>query len=192
VTACDCIDQWNRNVDEVVLRMKVLLAQVLKPGSIPVSIPCKGPRKRERPSPQESTTPSVRTAPVLGVFSHASPGVPLYTTADLILKSGSHVVIPGSIPVQGPPRGRGRPPRDSNSPYVRTSSSFSRGSSPAQSSAAGPVYTEDDCKVNLDYESLSTRDNAWYDVDKFVGRRINAQGQMVGLYVAVFGFWTPS
>lgn len=116
----------------------------------------------------------------------------LYIIADLILKPVAHVVIPGSIPVQGPPRGRGRPPRDSNSPYVRTSSSLSRGSSPAQSSAAGPVYTEDDCKANLDYESLSTRDNAWYDVDKFVGRRINAQGQMVSFFAAFSGVWTPS
>jgi hypothetical protein len=127
------------------------------------------------------------------MFSQASPAAPMYTTADLILKPGSHVVIPGSIPVQGPPRGRGRPPRDSNSPYVCTSSSLSRGSSPAQSSAAGPVYTEDDLKANLDYESLSTRDNAWYDVDKFVGRRINAQGHMVGLFVSFYVYsWAPS
>ncbi|GAQ80770.1 SAWADEE domain containing homeodomain protein [Klebsormidium nitens] len=86
----------------------------------------------------------------------------------------------GAIPIQGPSRGRGRPPREkSGSPLLHATSSLSKASSPAHSSPGVNVtYDEKDCAANLDYESLSTRDHAWYDVDKFVGRRVNDQGQM--------------
>jgi hypothetical protein len=53
VTACNCIDQWSRRVDEVVVRMELLLAQLLKPASISGSIPYKAsPGGRGRPRPK--------------------------------------------------------------------------------------------------------------------------------------------